>query len=150
MRAADLERLVAEELKALPSPRAPRTLLPRVMAAVGAWASRPWYTRTWFTWPVAWQVASVSLLALLVAGGLTLMPSADAAAGEVVSHLLPTAPGDLSIAASRADAALNAGRVVWRALLEPLAVYAFSLVALMAVACAAVGTALNRIAFRRI
>jgi hypothetical protein len=150
MRPADLERLLDAELKALPSPRAPRTLLPRVMAAVDARASRPWYTRAWFTWPRGWQVASVGILTLILAGALMLMPTADAAAGEMVSHLLPKTPGDLSAAASRADAALNAGRVVWKALFEPLAVYALSLVALMALACAAVGTALNRLAFGRI
>ena len=33
-------------------PRAPHTLLPRVLAAVQAWAQRPWYERAWFTWPL--------------------------------------------------------------------------------------------------
>ena len=56
----DLERLAHHELHRLPAPRAPRTLLPRVMAAVEAWANRPWYTRAWFTWPLGWQVASLA------------------------------------------------------------------------------------------
>ena len=38
---------------------------------------------------------------------------------------------------------------VWRALLEPLVAYAFALVVLMCLTCAAFGTALNRIAFGR-
>ena len=44
--------LVDRELRQLPSPRAPHTLLPRVLAAVEQWTRRPWYARAWFTWPL--------------------------------------------------------------------------------------------------
>ena len=47
MNPADLETLVDCKLKALPTPRAPHTLLPRVLAAVQEWTLRPWYTRAW-------------------------------------------------------------------------------------------------------
>ena len=50
---ADFEHRLTRELQMLPTPRAPGTLLPRVMAAVQAWALRPWYQRAWFTWPPA-------------------------------------------------------------------------------------------------
>ena len=66
MNTPDLEPRVDRELRRLPAPRAPHTLLPRVMAAAEAWAERPWYTRAWVTWPLAWQVVSV---AALVAAG---------------------------------------------------------------------------------
>jgi hypothetical protein len=124
-------------------------LLPRVLAAVDQWARRPWYSRAWFTWPPGWQVASLMALALLVAGVALLMPGALAAAGGAASRLAPGAMSEVADTASRVDAAINAGRVVWRALIEPLAVYAFVLVALMCVACAAFGTALDRVAFDR-
>ena len=72
---ADLEQRVDRELRRLPAPRAPHTLLPRVLAAVEAWVNRPWYTRAWFTWPLGWQVASVALLVLAVAGVWMLPPA---------------------------------------------------------------------------
>ena len=146
---ADLEDVVDRELKGLPFPRAPRTLLPRVMAAVDQLARRPWYSRAWFTWPHEWQVASLLVLGLVVAGVALLMPGALAVAGGAASRFAPRAISEVADTASRVDATINAGRVVWRALIEPLASYAFVLVALMCVACAAFGTALNRVAFDR-
>src|SRR6185436_19684837 len=87
----DLERRVHRELERLPSPLAPDSLLPRVLAAVDAWARRPWYTRAWFTWPLGWQVASVLVLALFAVG----------------IWMLPPAPPSVVVTT-------NAGLVVWR------------------------------------
>ena len=64
---AELEQHVDRALADLPALTAPGTLLPRVLAAVQAWAGRPWYQRAWLTWPVGLQVASAALLLLLVA-----------------------------------------------------------------------------------
>src|SRR5688500_5834544 len=72
---ADLERLVARELRALPAPRAPRTLLPRVLAAADTSARRPWYSRAWMTWPAAWQAVSVLVLIAGISGAALLLPS---------------------------------------------------------------------------
>ena len=60
---ADLETFVDGELRRLPLPRAPQTLLPRVLAAVEQWRERPWYARAWFTWPLAWQSGRSAALA---------------------------------------------------------------------------------------
>src|SRR4029450_4834111 len=87
------------ELRRLPSPVAPHTLLPRVLAAVDAWARRPWYTRAWFTWPAGGQVASI-VAVLLVAIG---------------AWMLPAAPPSLVVTT-------NAGRVLWRTMVEPFLV----------------------------
>ena len=122
----DLERHVARELRRLPSPVAPHTLLPRVLAAVDAWARRPWYTRAWFTWPAGWQAASI-VAVLLVAAGI---------------WMLPPAPASLIVTT-------NASRVVWRTMVEPFLVYAFGIVVIMCVACAVFGTALNHLVFGR-
>jgi hypothetical protein len=145
MHPVDLEALVDRQLRQLPAPRAPHTLLPRVLAAVQQWSRRPWYARAWFTWPLAAQFASAAALILIVVGSAMLMPSAQTAVGHtsarVVSGIAPLA--------QRAEATMNAARVVWRALIEPFVVYAFGLVVLMCLACAAFGTALNHVAFRR-
>jgi hypothetical protein len=122
----DLERRVHDELRRLPDPLAPPTLLPRVLAAVDAWARRPWYTRAWFTWPIGWQIASLAALALAVYGTWNLPP--------LPSSILATS---------------NAGSVIWRTLFEPLLGYLVGLVVLMCLACALFGAALNYLFLER-
>ena len=143
----DLERRAHRELRRLPPPRAPRTLLPRVMAVVGAWANRPWYTRAWFTWPLGWQVASAAALILLVAGGVMLAPSAQAAASNAITAVRVVAGGVTD--APQVETTTNTARILWRTLLEPLATYALVVVILMFVACAIFGTALNHVVIER-
>ena len=130
-------------------PRAPHTLLPRVMAAVQAWTLRPWYERAWFTWPLAWQIVSMAVPILIVVGGAMLLPNAQAAARDAASRFGSGAIGDVAAMARRAEATTHAARILWHALLEPFVAYAFALVGLMCLACAAFGTVLNRVAFGR-
>lgn len=122
----ELERRVHQELRRLPSPLAPDTLLPRVLAAVDAWARRPWYTRAWFTWPLGWQIVSVMVLALFAIG----------------IWMLPPAPPSVVVTT-------NAGLVVWRTMVEPFLFYAFGVVVLMCLACAAFGAALSYVFVER-
>ena len=143
----DLERLAHRELQRLPAPRAPRTLMPRVMAAVEAWANRPWYTRAWFTWPLGWQVASAATLALLVAGGVMLAPSVQSVAANAITAVRVVAGGVTE--APQVETTANTARILWRTLLEPLATYALVVVILMFVACAIFGTALNHVVIER-
>ena len=150
MQPADLETLVDRELRQLPVPRAPLTLLPRVLAAVQQWSRRPWYARAWLTWPLGWQVVSMAALILLVVGSVMLLPSARAAAGGAASPVAARVMSDVAGILQRAELTVNAVRVLWRALVEPLVAYAFALVALMCLACAAFGTALNRVVFERV
>ena len=145
MHPADLETLVDTELRQIPAPRAPHTLLPRVLAAVQRWSQRPWYARAWFTWPLAGQIASATALMLIVVGSAMLIASAQIAVDETAAPLVSS----MTRLAQRTEATLNAARVVWRAVIEPFAVYAFGLIVLMCLACALFGTALNHVAFRR-
>jgi len=73
-------------LKALPTRRAPRTLLPRVLAAMQSQAALPGYRTSWQTWPPTLRVASLATL-LSLFGGLCLagweLPRADAYASTV-------------------------------------------------------------------
>ncbi len=120
---------VGARLRQLPMPVAPRTLLPRVMAAAQAWARRPWYAREWFTWPLGWQAASIALLCVLGAGALMLPPSVASGTARMTT--------------------VNAAVVVWRAIVRPIAPYAFAFGALMCLACAVFGAALNHVVFGR-
>jgi hypothetical protein len=149
MHPVDLEALVHHELRQLPLPQAPHTLLPRVLAAVQAWAQRPWYERAWFTWPTGWQVASIAALVLIVVVGAALLPKTAAASGAVASTLTARVMEDVAPVTQRVAVTANTLRVIWRALLEPFVAYASGLVALMCLACAAVGAALNRVVFER-
>ena len=145
MKPIDLETRIDLTLRRFPAPRAPLTLLPRVLAAVQEWSQRPWYSRAWFTWPIGGQIVSAAALILIVIGGALLTTSAqtvvDRTATQLLSGVMPVA--------HRAEAMLNAARVVWRAVVEPLAVYAFAVVVLMFLACVAFGSALTHVAFGR-
>jgi uncharacterized protein YgbK (DUF1537 family) len=145
MHPVDLETLVDRQLRQLPALRAPHTLLPRVLAAVQQWSQRPWYARAWFTWPAAAQIASAATLILIVVGSALLITNAQIAVDETSARLL----SGVAPLAQRAAVTINAARAVWRALVEPLLVYAFGLVVLMCLACAAFGTALNHVVFRK-
>lgn len=118
--------LLARELSALPTPRAPRTLLPRVLAATVA---RPQPAPTgWFTWPLAWRIASVAVGVLTVVG-LWLLGSSP--------------PDGVSDATQLAGDTATVVRVFWDVLLQPVATYIFVLGLSLALACAAAWAALE-------
>ena len=142
-----LEQRVHDELSRLPLPMAPHTLLPRVLAAVDAWARRPWYTRAWFTWPLGWQVASAAALILILTGGVMLAPRVQAVASTAITAVRVVAGGVTD--APQVETTTNTARILWRTLLEPLATYALVVVVLMFVACAVFGTALNHVVIER-
>jgi hypothetical protein len=147
---AELERLIDRELQRLPAPRAPRTLLPSVMRAVRATTSPP-PARGFVTWPRLWQVTTAAALVVLVIGVTRLWPTAEGAlAGALDPSATPALSRVTAIAqgvAQRIDHAASAGRVVWRVLVEPTAIFVLVMVAAMGIACAAFGTALGRVAF---
>ena len=146
MNTPDLETRVDRELRRLPAPRAPHTLLPRVMAAAQAWAERPWYTRAWVTWPLAWQVVSIAALVAIVAGGAVLLPHARSAATSVTTAFA----SDEAVAVTQQVAyTTSSARILWRTLLEPLLTYVFGIVVLMVLACVAFGTALNYVVIEK-
>ena len=137
---ADLERLIDRELRALPPPRAPRALLPRVMAAVDDAARRPWYMRPWLQWPVTGQLASALVLIGVVAAGGVLLPQLRAAVSTF---------GFVADSTRDVEVATTTMRVLWRTLLAPVVPWAFGLLTLMCAACAVFGTALNHLVFGR-
>ena len=143
----ELERLIDRELRSLPAPRAPRTLLPRVMAAANEAANRPWYSRTWLQWPIAWQLASALVLIGVVAGGSVVLPQLRDAV-EAISFVA-NVRSDVVSSTREVETATTAMRVLWRTLLAPVVPWAFGLVTLMCAACAVFGTALNHLVFGR-
>ncbi|HJR58321.1 MAG TPA: hypothetical protein VJ813_02940 [Vicinamibacterales bacterium] len=114
------------ELRALPGPRAPHTLLPRVLAAaaVGARAD----ATGWFTWPLGWRLVSIAALAAFVVG---------------LSTLFTSPPEGVSDAARTAGDVATVVRVVWEVMAQPVATYLFVLGVSLALACALAWAALE-------
>ena len=145
-----LAEFIDRELRELPLPRAPQTLVPRVLAAVDLWMRRPWYARAWLTWPLGWQAMSIATCAVLLAAGVTWLPDAQ----SVVSTAPPTVAATSAVAGvaatvERGLVTTKAALVVGRTLVEFVVPYLFALVILMCLACAAFGTALTRVALGR-
>ena len=141
---AELERHVDRVLADLPPLGAPDTLLPRVLAAVQAWAERPWYQRTWLTWPVGLQAASVALLLLVVLGVAMAVPLVQAQAAHALALVTARAPNTASLRATA-----NALVLVWRALIQPLFPFALAVAVMAGLASAVIVSALNRVLFER-
>jgi hypothetical protein len=146
---AELEKHVDRALADLPPLAAPGTLLPRVLAAVQAWAERPWYQRAWLTWPVGLQVASAALLLLLVAGGALAMPLVQAQGARLIALVSAHAPIDLPNLGASLRVTATALALVWRALVQPLVLFVLPIAFMAGVAGAAILTALNHVLVER-
>ena len=119
---------LGQALRGLPSAHAPRSLAPRVMAAVRARlvARVP---RTWFDWPVVAQVASVVAFVLVIAG---------------LSLTWPLVAGVMDRATS-----VDGVRVVsvfFRTVWQPLVFWLVAGMTITALLCATCGALLSRIA----
>jgi hypothetical protein len=137
---------IGRALRRLAQPRAPRTLLPRVMAAAGAQARRPVAARPWLAWTVGWQIASVAALLACAAGLAWIWPGAEAV---IDSALSPVVNGVTAMAvdvADRTSVVVTMARVM-RALVQSIAGYALAIVFVMGAACATFAAAFNRVAF---
>jgi hypothetical protein len=149
MMPVDLETRVGRDLRRLSSPRAPHTLLPRVLAAVQAWSMRPWYSREWLTWPPGWQVASMALLMAILAGGAMALPIAQAAANAATTRVMSAVMTDVPQIVQGLEVASDVVHVLWRAIIQPFLTYALVLVGLMCLMCATCAIALGRAVFGR-
>ena len=128
MRSDDRDRAghLHDALVRLPFPRAPRMLLPRVLAAV----ARPWYAREWLAWPLHWQAASLAVaLSVSAAGWVFLSTSPHVAALESVMTTGATA-----------------ARVLWRLVVQPITTHVLALAIAACFTCAAGWAALSRLA----
>jgi hypothetical protein len=145
-----LEAAVDRELKALPHLRAPRRLLPRVMAVIEQRAESPWYRRAWHSWPVSLQV--VSMLVLLMAFAGLCLGSWQLIHAPVVASAASEAGGWfrlLSTAWSALGAIANAFALAVRSL-GSLALFGIVTALLLGyAACIGFGTMYVRLAFAR-
>ena len=166
----DLERIVDRALKQLPGPRAPRTLLPRVIAAVEAGRLEKSSPRSafakasagsrrstplgrsaacaggpWLSWPLAWQAASLAALVVLGVGLSTLWPSVQSALQPRIAPALTELTAAAADVTASANVLATVVRAVWNVIVQPLLGYVLVLVLMMCAACAAFGAALGRV-----
>jgi hypothetical protein len=140
----DLERLTDRALGSLPRLRAPRTLLPRVLAAVAAEASRPWYARAWLSWPLGWQLVSGVAAVLVIVAATIAGPGTAAAMIEFGTSTSLPVSSYLAGAVRSLETAWDASRIVWN-VIAPVARYLALLLLVMSAACVAFGTVLDRV-----
>ena len=146
----DLDSLVGGALDRLPPPRAPRSLLPRVMAALEAnqAAHRPApRARPWLAWPLAWQVASIAIVMAMTLGIWRLWPHTVSLVAWFTPPSVAETGTELASVGTTAAAVAGAVRTVWHALVQPFVFYMLALVLAMCAACAAFGAALGRVVF---
>lgn len=125
----DREDALGRALQALPPPRAPRSLAPRVMAAVAARQAAPVEGRTWFTWPVWAQLASALVFVALVAVSAMAWPSVEAALSRVGT------PESVRVVS-----------IFFRAVWQPLASWVLLGLTATVLFCATLGALLSRVA----
>ena len=149
MHPADLEALVRNAISELPQPRAPHSLLPRVLATVNAWSRQPWYARAWFTWPRGGQVAAVAAVSTMAASAFVVLLTMHAAVARVTAVPGRRIARAIDAAGEYLAIATDVGQVLWGTLGEPLAGYASAVVIVMCFACAVFGAALNHVVLGR-
>src|SRR5262245_56851185 len=141
---ADLERVTDRALRALPPPLAPRTLLPRVLAAVAAEVSRPWYARAWLSWPLHWKLVSAVAAAVVVVAATAAGPAVTAGMLEFATRTSLAVSAQFAGAVSGVQAMWEASRIIWN-VVAPAARVVALLLLVMSAACVAFGTALDRV-----
>ena len=138
----DLERLAHRALSELPLPRAPRTLRPRVMAAVAV----PHVGHPWFTWPWPLQVAAVLLVAGFAGVCGWAWPTIVASLGAVLPDSVQAGANYVGGAAETSAALLRVMELTWTAVVAPIARLVLLLTVALCTACALCLAALSRVA----
>jgi len=144
MEPADIDRRLNRALERLPGPRAPETLLPRVLQAVASRVDAPWYRREWRHWPAGWQVLSVGASIALAVLVFSLGPSPALMSWVTGETIVPA-----QAVTSQVEPTVAALRILWRVVVEPLVPVLFGLAMMMCVACVAIGLTLNYVVMGR-
>jgi hypothetical protein len=134
---------VHRALQALPPPRAPRTLLPRVMAEVALRQRQRRRIVPWFDWPLEWRWMSAAAMALLAAAATLAGPGVEAVAGAVFATASGAIEDRVVAAAPGSAAAAHLASVAWEMVLQPAISFVLMWMVVMCAACAAIGAAFS-------
>jgi hypothetical protein len=142
MDADDLERHVQRDFAQLPTPRAPRTLRPRVLAAVAPDV----VGRPWFTWPWPLQVAALLTVVACAAALAWEWPAVMAALSSTVPERLHTGAGYVASAAETGSSVVRLLHLTWTGVVAPMAKLTLLLTVMLCTACAVCLAAFSRVA----
>jgi hypothetical protein len=117
------------------------------MAAIESERVKDSRARPWLSWPLAWQVASVTMLFALGMGIARLWPDAESIVLQTAAPVFAEAGRFVAGAVSKVAIVVSVTRVVWHALVQPFVIYVLVLVLVMCAACATFGAALGRVIF---
>jgi hypothetical protein len=141
----ELERLAHRRLSRLAPIAAPATLLPRVMASVRALAAASRRAPSgWFEWPIAWRLVSITAIVLAVAAVVVWWPAIVSAPPRIFLALTQAPDGRVAGIARVVKAGFVTAAAVWT-VVQPLAVYALVLIAVMTAASACFAAALRSV-----
>lgn len=120
MKPSDLESFIQRKLAELPAPKAPETLLSRIMVEVRQTRRNPRRQGSWIGGVRQHPAVRLTAwMALILLGVLAVDWSSGGVVGSAWGVFLAT----VDEAAGGARAILHGGQVLWRVLLEPIAVY---------------------------
>jgi hypothetical protein len=136
---------VQRALKALPPPKAPRTLLPRVMAEVALRQRRRRGIVPWFDWSIEWRWISAAAVALLAAAATLAGPGLEALAGAAFANATGAIEDRMVAAAPGSAAAAHLASVAWEMVLQPAISFVLLWMVVMCAACAAIGAAFSAV-----
>jgi hypothetical protein len=145
-----LEEWAARELRRLPPAKAPRSMIPRVWAAIEAAQQPVWWHRPWLAWPLAGKLASLpvflALLAAVLYGGTFAM---DWMRGVEFAQSFGAVLASVSAATEVFASLLNAAEILHRAvgiwIISGILILFFT----MYLICLAAGTACYRLVLVR-
>src|SRR5688572_11874661 len=141
----ELDELLDRELHHLPPFTAPRSLAPRVMAAVRAKAAAvaaPWWLQSWAAWPM-YARAALFVAALLIA---TIFFSGSVVLDDQMRTIASQSPltnllGDVATIG-------NTVALLWQKIGQPLFLTRIAVCVAMYFVCVGLGTAMFRVATR--
>jgi hypothetical protein len=139
---SDPRDLLDRALKALPVPRAPGTLLPRVMAAAEA-RRRHTGLRPWFTWPIEWRVAAVVASVVVVGAAWLAWPAIAAVGGLVLERAAGALEARAAATVPGSAAAAHLTAVAWEMVIQPALGYLLVWMVVMCAVSVAIGAAFS-------
>src|SRR5688572_14402503 len=134
----NLERLIHQELRKLPTVKAPEALSARVLATVRAREALPWWQQSIWNWPVYARTVFLIVLAVAVAA----MTGSTWWAGEVAANYSSPATQILGTLG-------NAFLVLWRSLLQNVVLFGLAFTGMLYLFCLGAGTMFVRVAVKR-
>ncbi len=147
----DWEEQLHRDLMELPDLDAPPTLIPGVLSRLTASEPAAWYQRAWWQWPIGLRIASAAfVIAVLGTLGWVAGSVGGLGLGLRLVDLVTASMAAGSAALDQIATLLGSGGAFWMEHGQMILLGAATLLLAAYLTCVAAGTALYRLAWRRI